>query len=350
MNKYIPEKIKNLNEYIPIEEEFRIILNANESPFTPSEKILSEFSAAVANIKYNRYPDPYTKEMIGKFAQIYNVDKNNVVAGTGSDELINIIINSFLKKGEKILCVFPDFSMYAFYSEITEAEIIKYEKPKNYLIDFVELAQIINDNNVKLVILSNPCNPTGIAYEREIILNFVKNINCIAVIDEAYMDFCTRDCSIIRDYKRFQNLIILKTLSKIGYAGLRIGFAVGDRDLITGIKKVKSPYNVNTVSQIFASIALDNFDEIKNNIDTVVYNRTILYNELCKITNGYNIIKPDANFVSIVFGDENKAKYIFETLENKGIIIRYFKPFMFRITCGTAEEIAEFLKEFKKLL
>jgi len=350
MNKYLPEKIKKLNEYIPIEEEYRVILNANESPFAPSKKVLAEFADAVKDIKYNRYPDPYTKDMIVKFSRIYNVDANNVVAGSGSDELISIIINSYLTKGDKVMCVFPDFSMYAFYSEITEAEIIKYHKPENYKIDFVELAQIINENKVKLVILSNPCNPTGVAYEHEIILNFIKKINCIAVIDEAYMDFCTRDYSILNDYDKYENLIILKTLSKMGYAGLRIGFAVGDRELINGIKKVKSPYNVNTVSQVFAAVALKNFDEMKNNIEIIVKNREALYNKLCEYANGYSVIKPDANFVSIIFDDEIKANNIFETLAGKGIIIRYFKPCMFRITCGTAEEIAEFLEEFKNLL
>ena len=350
-NDYLSDKIRKLNEYTPNELEYRVRLDANESPFKPSDAMTERFCEAIKSADMNRYPDPYAKELISKYSAVYGLDPKNVVAGNGSDELISIICNSFLSKGDKILCLFPDFSMYAFYSELIEAEIIAYDKPDTYQIDFNELKDIIKREKINLVMLSNPCNPTGVAYDRETILDFVRDIDCLAVIDEAYMEYCTRDCSVLSEYKTYPNLIVLKTLSKIGFAGLRLGFAAVCDTLITGIRKVKSPYNVNMISQMIASAMLDGYDEIKNNIETIVKNREVLYNNLVSLKNEtYSLQRPDGNFVSLVFNDSAKAERIYRGLLENGISIRYMKPYRLRITVGTADENNEFLKTFGDLV
>ena len=350
MTDYLSDKIRKLNEYIPNESAYRVRLDANESPFRPSDTMMEKFSETLKSADMNRYPDPYAKELISKYAAVYNIDPRNLIVGNGSDELISIICNSFLSKGDKILCLYPDFSMYAFYSELIEADIVRYDKPDGYGIDFDELKQIIKDENINLVMLSNPCNPTGVAYERDVILDFVGNIGCLAVIDEAYMEYCTRDCSILHEYKNFDNLIILKTLSKIGYAGLRLGFAIGCDTLIGGIRKVKSPYNVNMISQILASVMLDNYGEVRNNIDTIIKNREVLYNKLVELQGLYSLQPPDGNFISLVFGDGEKAEFIYTNLIKNGISVRYMKPYRLRITVGTAEENNDFIKSFGDLI
>ena len=348
MSDYLSDKIKKLHEYIPNESAYRIRLDANESPFRPSETMTEQFCEALKSAEMNRYPDPYAKELISKYAAIYNIDPQNLIVGNGSDELISIICNSFLSKGDKILCLYPDFSMYAFYSELIEADIVRYEKPTGYGIDFDALKQIIKDENIRLVMLSNPCNPTGVAYKKEVILDFVRDIDCLAVIDEAYMEYCTRDCNILSEYKNYSNLIILKTLSKIGFAGLRLGFAAGCETLIGGIRKVKSPYNVNMISQMLACVMLDNYGEVKNNIDTIIANREVLYNKLIELNNGsYTIQPPDGNFISLVCSN---AEFIYAGLIKNGISIRYMKPYRLRITVGTADENNEFIKTFGELI
>jgi len=350
-NDYLSDKIKKLNEYTPNEFEYRIRLDANESPFRPSAAMTDRFCEAVKSADINRYPDPYAKELISKYAAMHGLDPENVVVGNGSDELISIICNSFLSKGDKILCLFPDFSMYAFYSELIEADIISYNKPDTYHIDFNELKEIIKLEKINLVMLSNPCNPTGVAYDRDTILDFVRDIDCLAVIDEAYMEYCTRDCSVLSEYKTYPNLIVLKTLSKIGFAGLRLGFAAACDTLISGIRKVKSPYNVNMISQMLAVVMLDGYDEIKNNIETIVKNREALYNKLVNLKNDtYSLQRPDGNFISLVFDNAEKAEHIHKGLLENGISIRYMKPYRVRITVGTAEENEEFLKTFGDLI
>lgn len=351
MNDFIPNKIKKLNEYTPNETEYRIRLDANESPFRPSEEMIEQFCRVIRNADMNRYPDPYAKELILKYANLYGINPKNVVAGNGSDELISIICNSFLSRNDKILCVFPDFSMYAFYSELIEAEIVRYDKPQGYQINFDELKQIIKTKNIKLVMLSNPCNPTGVAYDREMILNFVREIDCLAVIDEAYMEYCERDCSVLNEYDNYDNLMILKTLSKIGYAGLRIGFAIANETLITALRKVKSPYNVNMISQMLASVMLDRYDEVKNNIKTIVKNKKILYNKLVEFTDAgcYTIQNPDANFISLIFDDADKTERLYMSLLENGISVRYMKPYRLRITVGTENENQEFIDKFTRL-
>lgn len=354
MNTYIPEKIRCLTEYVPNENEDKCVirLDANESPFRPSEKILTQFGDKIKTLDINRYPDPYAKEAVKKFADIHEITPENVIAGNGSDELISIICNSFLSKDAKILCVFPDFSMYAFYSEMIEADIIRYDKPDNYKINFGELSEIIKTSGIKLVILSNPCNPTGVAYDSGAIIDFVKNNDCLTVIDEAYMDYCIRDCSVLKEYKNHDNLIILKTMSKLGYAGLRIGFAIAGMPLIGALRKVKSPYNVNMASQTLAGIVFDNYDEVKMNIADIIKTREMLYAEISALKDkgGYEIQKPDGNFISVFFKDEKQAGVIHGNLLSTGISIRYMKPYRLRVTCGTYEETRKFIEEFKKLL
>lgn len=352
MKDYLSEKIKKTNEYTMNETVYRIHLDANESPFKPSEKMMDKFCDALKNAEVNRYPDPYAKELISKYAALNNINPQNIIAGNGSDELISIICNSFLTKGDKILCVYPDFSMYTFYSELIEADIVRYDKPDGYEIDFNELKSIIKNENIKLVMLSNPCNPTGVAYERDVILDFTRSIECLTVIDEAYMEYCTRECSVLNEYQNYNNLIILKTLSKIGFAGLRIGFAIACDTLINGIRKVKSPYNVNMVSQMLASVMLDNnfYKEIKNNIKTIVKNREVLYNKLVQYKNHYTIQRPDGNFMALVFYNSEKAEQIYTALLDNGISVRYMKPCRLRITVGTADENDEFIKTLEAYL
>jgi histidinol-phosphate aminotransferase len=356
-DKFLSEKIKKIDEYTPIETVARIRLDANESPFTPSAALTAKFAELLKDTELNRYPDPYTKNLINRFADVYKLQPKNIVAGNGSDELISIIFNSFLSRGDKVLCLLPDFSMYVFYGGLIEAEVIPYEKQDGRDIDFDELTDIIRANDVKLAILSNPCNPNGYAYDRQTILNFVRNSTCLTVIDEAYMDFCERDCSILADYNDYPNLLILKTLSKIGFAALRVGFAIGNETLIRGIKKVKSPYNVNSLSQIYAALMLENFGEVRANIQRIIKTRAVLYSFLAEneTRGGYKTIPSDANFVSVVFSEADRAERIYSDLQEIGISVRYMKSQKrLRITVGTESETDEFIsalkKEYKRLL
>ena len=229
MSNFIPKRVELMSEYIPDTSCPRVKLDANESPYPMPKEAAEAIGKAMSDqlSGLNRYPDPDMKELYAAYSEYISVSPERIVAGDGSDELINLIINTFLCEGGKIALCLPDFSMYKFYSEFAGADTVIYDKKDGMDIDFSRLAETVRRENVKLVMFSNPCNPTGVLESRAAILDFVRDTEALVVVDEAYMEF-SRDGeqSVIGDIEAFENLIVLKTVSKIGLAGLRCGFAI----------------------------------------------------------------------------------------------------------------------------
>lgn len=345
MNKYIPEKINLLDEYIPDNASYRIRVDANESPFLPSEAMMADMKAAFESIPFNRYPDSTASALVSAYSKIYGIEENCVVAGNGSDELISVISQTFLSPGDKIMVVLPDFSMYEFYAKISGAEVVKYTKHNDFEIDFPSISREVAENGIKMVIFSNPCNPTGKCYPKADIEKFVSETDALIVVDEAYMEFCESGCGIINDYEKYENLIVLKTLSKaFGLASMRCGFAVGQAELISAIKKVKSPYNVNIATQKVAAAALSHYEEIKENTAVMISERKKLAAALSEMAKeyGFKVYNSDTNFVFAELGDAAEKVYLI--LKEKSIKIRCMGKYI-RVTASFAEETDEVIRE-----
>ena len=338
MNKYIPEKVAKLDEYIPDNGKYDIRVDANESPFLPSEKMKKDMEKAFSGVAFNRYPDSEASLLKEAYAKIYGIESDCVVAGNGSDELISVITATFLSPGDKVLVVLPDFSMYEFYAKISGADVVRYEKHSDFSVDFDDISRVVAEEGIKLVIFSNPCNPTGRAYDKETIDKFIDSVDTLVVVDEAYMEFCTKDASVLSEYSGRENLIVLKTLSKAyGLAAMRCGFAIGNRELITAIKKVKSPYNVNSATQAVATAVLGHADEIKNNTAVMTAERIKVETKLRELAEKYSfkVYPSDTNFVLAHIGDKSKAIYSY--LIERSVKIRLMGEFL-RITASYSEE------------
>ena len=350
----ITKKIKNIEEYTPNTDKYRIRLDANESPFLPSEGILSAFKDAIGKIDFNRYPDPYATELISAYAKVYNLNPENVIAGNGSDELISLICSGFTDPGNTVTVAMPDFSMYEFYSSLSGTKVEVYKKSEDLRINYETLLELTKQNRSKIVIFSNPCNPTGQLGTRAEIENLVKKSDALIIVDEAYMEFAPENESLLDAVEKYDNLIVLKTLSKaFGSAALRLGFAVSNREIIKAIRKIKSPYNVNSVSQTFGKIVLENYDEIKKNTEKIKENTQYLYEKLSHYENSsiIQVYKPCANFVYIKLSSAEKAIGITEYLKKCGIAVRCMASAgCIRITAGTREEIDEFLLKFEEAI
>lgn len=352
MNRYLTEKILRCEEYKPAEHMYPVKLDANESPYLPSNAMRKAIGEAIGAVEIDRYPDPAATELVRAFASYIGVDACDVVAGNGSDELINVICSAFLNCGDRMLVTSPDFSMYAFYADIIGAEVITYPKQNGYDIDFHEMLDWIEKKRIKLVFLSNPCNPTGIAYPADVIEDFVSRAPCPVVIDEAYMEFCVKEASMLGRYRKHENLIILKTLSKaVGLAALRVGFAVAVNDLSAAIRKMKSPYNVNAFSQAAAKICLSFVDEIAANTERMRTNTRRMYDFFSAHADlwGYSIRESDCNFVLLHFADTERASAVFEGLKEQGIIVRFMGSRL-RISVGTDQETDQLLCAFENLM
>lgn len=342
------EKVKNLTPYEPISGTYEIRLDANESFLTFPKEIEDEMVEALKNTAFNRYPDPNATKLIGGFARYFNVDANCVTAGNGSDEIISVIMNAFLQKGDKILTLEPDFSMYRFYAEIAECESVKYQKNENLDVDIDDVITLANSEKVRIVIFSNPCNPTSRIITKEDMRKLINNTDALVVLDEAYMDFAENE-SLLSEFQNYDNLIILKTCSKaLGSAALRLGFAVANKTLTNVIRAVKSPYNVNSVSQALGEVLFAHPDYINECIKTVVESRKELYSAILQIKSDKieKVYETNTNFVFLKVKD---AKQVFERMKENSIIIRNMGDYL-RITAGNNQENEKMLETFKKVL
>ena len=342
------DKVKNLTPYEPISGTYEIRLDANESFLTFPKEIEDEMVEALKKSALNRYPDPNATKLVEGFSKYFNINPECVTAGNGSDEIISVIMNAFLQKGDKILTLEPDFSMYRFYAEIAECKSVKYQKDNNLDVNIDDVIALANNENVRIVIFSNPCNPTSRIVTKDDVRKLINNTEALVVLDEAYMDFA-EDESLLGEFENYDNLIILKTCSKaLGSAALRLGFAVANKTLTNVIRAVKSPYNVNSVSQALGEVLFSHPDYIDNCIETVVNSRKELYSRILEIKSD-KIEKVYETHTNFVFMKVKNAKQVFEKMKENSIIIRNMGDYL-RITAGTKYENEKMLETFKRVL
>ena len=351
MSYELCDKVRELEPYQPITGDYRIRLDANESFYSMPQQIRDEIKEIVDKLDFNRYPDPCAAELIKAFADNYGIDPQTVTATNGSDEVLYLIASALLKKNSTVIVAEPDFSMYNFYSFLAENRIISYGKNELLKIDPDELIKTVNDNNADMLIFSNPCNPTGQGITAEQARRIVTSVKALVVLDEAYMDFW--DEPPPKEAAQYDNLIVLKTASKaVGSAALRLGFAVCNKKITTALRAVKSPYNVNTLSQKAGACIFRHRELLEERRRAIIENTKTLYNELMKLRENYSlpfdIAEPCANFV---FVRTSLAKDIFEYLLSCGIAVRYFgSAGALRITTGSAEENGELMAALEKYI
>lgn len=330
----LTEKLKKLTPYDPIQGDYKIRLDANESFISTDYEDLAK---AVSGTAVNRYPDPYCKKLIAAYSDFYGVDPDLVTAGNGSDELISIITACFLQKGEKVLILMPDFSMYSFYSSLYELDVRIMKKESDLTVNIDKVIEAVNKEGIRAVLFSNPCNPTSLGVGKKEIERLITSVNGLIILDEAYMDFWKEEESLIRDTEKYDNLIVLRTCSKaLGMAGLRLGFAVSNKTITDKLRSAKSPYNVNSLTQSAAEYFLSDIWEMERRIKACKDALQQLYNGLCE-KNFPFFEKIYPSVTNFVFIKSSKAKEIFDYLLSCSIAVRYMGDYL-RITAGSDEE------------
>ncbi len=345
------EKVRELEPYEPIKGEYKIRLDANESFYNMPDEIKTEIKKIIDETNFNRYPDPLASGLINSFADYYSISSELVTATNGSDEMLYLLASAMLEKGSKVVVAEPDFSMYAFYSFLSENQIEVYQK-NDLEIDVDELISFINDKKADMVIFSNPCNPTGRGINKEDARMLVKGAgDCLVVLDEAYMDFWNE--SILDEADKYDNLIVLKTASKaVGMASIRLGFAVANKTITKALRAVKSPYNVNTLSQKIGECVYKHKELLQQRRDDIIKNTAALESGLRKITENYSLpFEIYSTYANFVFVKTERAKDIFEYLLENSIAVRYFGKYSaLRITSGTEEENKALLVQFEQYI
>ena len=327
-------KMSNLNK-----------LNTNENPYPPSPevlKVLHNFDPA----RLRRYPDPTADGLRDIFAASVNMKRENVIIGNGSDDLLTMIFRAFTDKDRSVAVFEPTYSLYPVLAAMQGAEVTKIALDKenfSYPDNAVELA-----GDANLLIITRPNAPTGNSADKELVRDICRNFDGIVLIDEAYSDFAVDNCSEFA--AEFDNVLVMRTFSKgSSMAGLRLGYAFGNKILIDGLMKLKDSYNVDMLSQ---ELAKANFLDAAYREKCTVQiksDREKLSQELQKL--GFKVIPSQANFLFAAPPDGDGAG-VFQALRDEAVIVRYFPGEItgryLRITIGTPEENARLLEVLEK--
>ena len=338
LDKLVRDNIKNLTPYSSARDEFSadagVFLDANENPFGD----------------YNRYPDPYQKALKAEISKLKNIDASKIFLGNGSDEVIDLLMRIFAEpKKDKILVFNPTYGMYEVSANINDVEVVSYPLNQDFQIEFSdELAQILKDENLKLVFVCSPNNPSGNLIARNSILEILNKFNGIVVVDEAYEDFSKED-SWISEINNYPQLVVMQTFSKAwGMAGLRVGMAFAQKDILDLMNKVKPPYNISILNQKEVFNSLQNQEKFKENLNEILEQRTFLEIELLNFSFVKKIYPSDANFLLV---EVENADQLYNYLVDEKIIIRNRNKVVencVRITIGNAEENQKLLRSLEK--
>ena len=347
MTYQLPEKLRTLEPYQPITGHFDVRMDANESFLSLPDEIRHEISVLVSRIDFNRYPDPYAVDLCQKFGRLFGISPELVVAANGSDELLFLLTTCFSDAGDKLMVVKPDFSMYKVYAELAGMQVEVFEKNDALQIGVDDLIAQAKEKQIQMLIFSNPCNPSSLVESREDVLKIVRELeDVLVVVDEAYMDFA--DGSVLQEVENYSNLMVLKTLSKaFGLAAVRLGFAVSNPTIIRALKAAKSPYNVNTMSQVVGSIVLDHPAYIEECILQIKESRDYLFGMLQAMAGSEPKIKSIQNTRSnFVYMEVEDAAGTFRALRQQGIAIRLMGDHL-RIAAGSETENAAVLEALR---
>lgn len=345
--KLVRNNLIRLRVYETPEIPCEIKLDAQENPYPLRANIRNKISKTLKPVLLNRYPDPEAKELKKIIADQIGVKVKNIMLGNGSDELIQTIITTFGGYRRKVLFPVPTFSMYGIITMALGQIPIEVPLQSDFDLDINAIISAIKKERPKVIFLSYPNNPTGNCFSEEKIITIIKKSNSAVVLDEAYFDFSGK--TFLPLIRKYENLIILRTLSKIGLAALRIGILIARPEIVKEINKVRLPYNVNSLSQAAAKVVLENSDVINKQISAIIKERERLYRKLLRIK-GIRPFPTEANF--ILFRTDKNADRVYQELIKRGILIRNMnqKGLMLnclRVTLGTPYENRRFLEALK---
>ena len=299
---------------IPLDKIIR--LNGNENPYGPSPavaKALAGFS------NFNHYPDPEQRQLRQALSAHVGVEPERIIAGNGSDELIDMLFRMFIGPGDNIINLTPTFGMYALGAEICGGDAVSVPRDANFDID-LEGVKLAITPRTKAIVVCSPNNPSGnLASEAEV--KALLDTGLLVIVDEAYYEFCGQTFMPLLD--EYPNLVVLRTFSKwAGLAGLRIGLGAMHPDLARTMMSVKPPYNVNLAAEVALIASLEDMPALLERVSAIVAERERLLGLLAAIP-AVKAYPSRANFILCEL-PEGSGQRVFEGLCNRGIFLRHW--------------------------
>jgi len=333
--------------------KYAIKLSANESALGTSPRVKRVLKK---NYKISIYPDSKTIELRRSISKKFKCDFNKIICGSGSDEVIQMLCQLYLKDKDQVIVPEYSFLMYRIYATIAGAKVV-FSKEKKFKVSISEILKKVN-KNTKIVFIANPNNPTGTYLNKKELINLRKKLNnrVLLVIDDAYNEYMKdkQYSSGLKIFKNSKNVFILRTFSKIyGLASLRIGWGYGDKKIINALNMIKSPFNVNKIAQLCAIESLKDEKFLKKSIKHNLFWAKKIKNDLEKLNIFSN--KVSANFLLLDFKRCSlSADNVEKKLQKKGLILRETKTYglknCLRLTIGNSLENKLFLKNINKIL
>ena len=337
INKYVRPSIAALTPYSTARDEYKgelgVFLDANESPYENG---------------YNRYPDPHQKALKAQISAIKGIAAENIFIGNGSDEAIDMVFRVFCEpRLDNVVAIAPSYGMYKVAAAINDVEIREVALGEGYSLP-VEALLAAADKNTKALFLCSPNNPTANSFPREELMRLVEEMDCMVVVDEAYIDFADAE-SLISEIESHPNLIVLQTMSKAwAMAGLRVGLALADKRVVELFSQVKYPYNINVATMSIVSGLLR--DGIADEVAEIKAQRSVVADELAQMSFVEKVFPSDANFLLVKVDD---ADAVYDYLIADGIIVRNRNRVKgcegcLRITIGIESENDKLINSLKR--
>ena len=333
-------QVENLDEGIK--------LHANENPYPLSPELLKKIFQRLEELELNRYPDPDCRKLKQAIANKTGALPEQIIIGNGSDELIQYLMQVLCGEGDTIAFPDPTFAMYGITAQCLGLKSVNFPLNDNWDFEAQSALEVLEKHNARLVFISYPNNPTGNCFSDQEIQKLIEQFEGIVVLDEAYHDFAGK--SFLNQMEKHNNLVVLRSLSKIGLAGLRVGYGIFPVELAEQINKVRLPYNSNTVSQWVATELLNDFTHVQNQIQSIIEERNRLIDELSKVP---DIIAYPSNSNFILFQAPRGGEKLFNELKNNGTLLRNLNAHprlknCLRVTVGTKQENDQFLDQLRK--
>jgi len=341
INKIIRPDILKLTSYQVPSADNMVKLDAMENPYGLPAELKKELGARLAKVALNRYPVPAYRELKNKICCQFGVPTGyDVILGNGSDELITLLSVACSKPGAKVMAPVPTFVMYAISAKLVGLEFIGVPLQADLGLDMPAMLLAIQQHRPSLLYLSNPNNPTGSWFDEEQLLQLIHAMADIGlvIVDEAYQPFAPG--SMMPHLPSYAHLVVMRTVSKIGLAGLRLGYMSASGDILAEIDKVRPPYNVNVLTEAAAQFLLDHISVFDQQARQICEQRSKLILTLEKIP-GIVVFPSEANFVLIRVPD---SELIFNNLLKHKILIKNVGKMhallanCLRVTVSTPEE------------
>ncbi len=336
--------------YFSPQVQVAIRLNSNESPFPLPQKWQSELAKAVEGIQFNRYPDRFAMSLRAALANYHSLKTENIFVANGSNEVIQSIYLT-LCRDKKVAMFEPTYLLHSHIANIVRVQTQRYLRDENFRVARSELEQAVDQEDLGVIMLCSPNNPTGNCESTEIIEYACANFKGTVVVDEAYVQFSTQHITDLLD--KFDNLAIVRTFSKTwGSAGLRLGYCMASADTVEGLFNICLPYHVDAIKQIAGILALEYENDIIKSTNEIVKQRNKTFGYLKTLP--LDVFESESNF--IMFRPKTvSSEDLFNALIEKSILIRYLNSFhnlepTLRVTIGTQDEMDRFHEALNECL